>query len=281
MTAEKTPILAAIIALTLSGCTATINQSTFFPSRNLQPPDVKLLVPVGYVASNMMIELPQLGTVRSVFLDNPRSNTTIIYSAGNGGFVDSVGTSKAAANLAAVSGADIILYDYPGRGGTTMPATIPAFIAVGPQLVEQFKALGWLGKGPSYAYGFSFGGTMAAAMARVGGFSGLVIEGSASDYEKIGRDFVPGIAKPFVKLKVSQDLKQFDYFGYALAAKAPILLLSSVSDQTVRQERVRSFGDQLSAKGAKVTFQSTPGGHGAALGSLEGQAALRSFVAAK
>jgi pimeloyl-ACP methyl ester carboxylesterase len=269
----------AVIMLT--GCTATIDQSSFFPSAKLQAPDAKLSVPVGYVASNAMLDLPDLGIVRAVFLDNPSSNATIVYSAGNGGFVDSVGTSKATANLAAISGADIILYDYPGRGGTTIPATIPAAIAVGPQLVERFKALGWLGKGPSYAYGFSFGGSMAAAMARVGGFSGLIIEGSGSDYQKIGRDFVPGIAKPFVKLKVSQELKQFDYFGYALAAKAPILLLSGIDDQTIRQERMRSFGNQLSAEGAKVIFQSTPGGHGAALDSAEGKAALRSFVAAR
>ena len=227
-----------------------------------------------------MIELPKLGFVRAVFLDNPLSNATIIYSAGNGGFVDSVGTSKAAANLAAVSGADIIVYDYPGRGGTTIPATIPAAIAVGPLLIEQFEALGWLGKGPRYAYGFSFGGSMAAAMARGGGFSGLIIDGSASDYAEIGRDFVPGIAKPFVKLKVSQELKLFDYFGYVLAAKTPILLLSAIDDQTIRQERMRSFGNKLSAQDAKVTFQSTPGGHGAALGSAEGQAALRSFLTA-
>jgi pimeloyl-ACP methyl ester carboxylesterase len=281
MRTEKGFILTTSLVIVLAGCTATIDQSSFFPSAKQRPPVVTLSVPLGYTATSTLIDLPQLGLVRAVFLDNPSSNATIIYSAGNGGFVDSIGTSKAAANLAAVSGSDIILYDYPGRGGTTIPATVPAAIAVGPQLVKQFKTLGWLGKGPSFAYGFSFGGGMAAAMAREGGFSGLVIEGSASDYETIGRDFVPGIAKPFVKLKVSEDLKLFDYFGYAIAAKAPILLLSSIDDQAVRQARMRSFGNQLSAQGAKVTFQSTRGGHGAALDSVEGQAALKSFLAAR
>lgn len=279
MNSKRIITLGVTVIIMLSGCTATIDQSSFFPSVKLQPPNAKLSVPIGYVATNAMLDLPQLGIVRAVYLDNPTSNATIIYSAGNGGFVDSVGTSETAANLAAISGADVILYDYPGRGGTTIPATIPAAIAVGPQLVERFKALGWIGKGPTYAYGFSFGGSMAAAMARNGDFSGLIIEGSASDYEKIGRDFVPGIAKPFVKLKISQDLKMFDYFGYALAAKAPILLMSGIDDQTVRQERIRSFGNELSAQGAKVTFRSTPGGHGAALASPEGKAALRSFLA--
>jgi hypothetical protein len=281
MKAGKTLTLAAIAMIMLCGCTATIDQSSFFPSAQLKAPEAKLSVPVGYLVSEAMIELPELGIVRAVFLDNPSSNATIIYSAGNGGFVASIGTSRVAANLAAISGADIILYDYPGRGGTTIPATIPAVIVASSQLVERFKTMGWMGKGPIYSYGFSFGGSMAAALARVGGFSGLIIEGSASDYEKIGRDFVPDIAKPFVRVKVSQDLKMFDYFGFALAAKAPILLLSGADDQTIRQERMRSFGDQLSAQGANVVFQSTPGGHGGALESIEGRAALRTFIEAK
>jgi hypothetical protein len=37
-----------------------------------------------------------------------------------------------AARLAKVTGADIILYDYPGRGGTTLPPTIEAAAAFGP-----------------------------------------------------------------------------------------------------------------------------------------------------
>jgi hypothetical protein len=277
----KLSLMISTLAAALVGCSATINEYSFFPNAALTPPKAKLAIPDGYASTDKMIDISGLGTVRTVFLDNPNSDATIIYSAGNGGFVDSDRTSKAAANLATVSGADIILYDYPGRGGTTIPATIEAAIAVGPKLVEQFKSLGWLGKGPSFAYGFSFGGSMASAMSRNGGFSGLVIEGSAADYEKIGRDFVPGIAKPFVKLKVSPELKQFDYLGYALSAKAPILLLSGVDDRTIQQKHMRSFGDQLAAKGAKITFQSTPGGHGDSLNTAEGQAALRSFFAVR
>lgn len=264
--------------LAVGACSATINQSSFFPSESLRPPGDKLSVPPGYIASADLIDLPGLGAVRAVHLDNPRSDTTIVYSAGNGGFVDSLGTSQVVAALVAASGADIILYDYPGRGGTTLPATIPAAIAVGPLMIERFKRRGWLGKGPSYAYGFSFGGSMAAAMARVGGFSGLIIEGSASDYEKIGRDFVPRVARPFVRLKVSPELKQFDYFGYAVAARTPILLLSSRDDGVVRPVHMQNFAEQLTAQGAQVVFQSTPGGHGAALASVEGRTAVKSFI---
>lgn len=261
-----------------SACTATIDKDTFFPREAMKAPDTKFVVPTGYKATDALIELPGLGRVRAVFLDNQRSNSTIIYSGGNGGFVDSAGSSRAAANLAAVSNADIILYDYPGRGGTTVPASIPAMVAVGPQLVTEFRTRGWIGNDPVYAYGFSFGGSMAASMSRIGGFSGLMIEGSATDYAAIGRDFIPLLARPFVRLKIDPELKAFDYFGYVLAARTPVLLLSSVDDKTIKQHNMEQLAKKLAAQGVKVTYRSTPGDHGAALGSSEGQVALRAFL---
>ena len=279
MIKTRDPVFVALVCILLAGCTATIDKGTFFPREELKAPHAKLVAPTGYTVKDALIDLPSLGRVRAVLLDHPNSDTTIIYSAGNGGFVDSDSSSKATANLAAVSNADIILYDYPGRGGTTVPDSIEAMVAVGPQLISRFKAMGWMGKGPVYAYGFSFGGGMAAAMSRVGGFSGLMIEGSATDYKAIGRDFIPLAARPFVRLKIDPELKSFDYFGYVLAARTPVLLLSSVDDHTVRPHNMQRLAQQLLAQGVKVTFQSTSGDHGAALGSPEGQVALRAFLA--
>jgi len=264
--------------IVLAGCTATINQSSFFPSANLKPPDTKLIAPPGYSLIDRPIELPQLGRVRAVFLDNPDSDVAIVYSAGNGGFVDSDRWTQVAARLAMLTGADIIMYDYPGRGGTTMPATVAAAIASGPLLVEQFMAMGWMGKNLGYAYGFSFGGSMAAAMARSAGFTDLILQGTAADYEQIGRNFVPGIAKPFVTIKVAPELLPFDYLGYVVQAKVPVLLLSGIDDDTIKPKRMRSFGEQLSVRGATVTFHSVPGKHGEALNSVEGQQAISAFV---
>jgi pimeloyl-ACP methyl ester carboxylesterase len=271
-------MILAAFGLTLGGCTAVISQASFFPSASLVPPQAVLAVPDGYAATNMMLSLGDLGAVRAVRLDNPASETAIIYSAGNGGFVDSEGTSRMAARLAEVSGADIILYDYPGRGGTNLPATIEAAAAFGPAMMDSLKTQGWIGDDPVYAYGLSFGGSMAASLAQSGGLAGLIIEGSAADYEAVGRDFVPGLAKPFVKLRVDPALNAFDYLGYAVAARAPVLLLSGTSDKVVRPARMREFAKALEAGGARVTFQPVPVGHGGALESAEGRAALAAFM---
>ncbi|MDP8913592.1 MAG: hypothetical protein M3N39_08465 [Pseudomonadota bacterium] len=89
---------------------------------------------------------------------------------------------------------------------------------------------------------------------------------------------MPGLAKPFVKLRVDPELKRFDYLGYATAPKAPILLLSSRGDDVVRDRNMRDFADQLKARGTPVTFVSVPGGHGTALRQPAALAALKSFV---
>lgn len=275
----KSAKILAALSLSLGGCTAVISQASFFPSASLAAPDAVLAVPDGYTATNAMLALGDLGAVRAVRLDNPASETAIIYSAGNGGFVDSAGTSRMAARLAEVTGADIILYDYPGRGGTTLPATIDAAAAFGPVMMDNLRSSGWIGRGPVYAYGLSFGGGMAASLARSGGLAGLIIEGSAADYQAVGRDFVPGLAKPFVKVRVDPALGQFDYLGYALAARAPVLLLSGTKDKVVRPARMQEFAHALEAGGAKVTFAAVPVGHGGALESAEGREALAAFMA--
>jgi pimeloyl-ACP methyl ester carboxylesterase len=264
--------------LALSGCTAVISQASFYPSASLAAPDAVLKVPDGYTATDAILPLGELGAVRTVRLDNPASETAIIYSAGNGGFVDSESTSRMAARLAEVTGADIILYDYPGRGGTTLPPTIEAAAALGPAMIDRLKSQGWIGNGPVYAYGLSFGGAMAASLARSGGFAGLVIEGSAADYQAVGRDFVPGLAKPFVKVRLDPALNAFDYQGYVLAARAPVLLLSGTRDKVVKPARMREFAQMLEAGGTRVTFAPVPVGHGGALEAAEGRAALSAFL---
>lgn len=267
-----------ILALMLGGCTAVIDQRTFFPQA-AAPPDARLVAPAGYVPTDALLELPGLGTVHAVRLDNPASETVIVYHGGNGNFVSA--QSLRAAALAEATGADLILYDYPGRGGTNVPATIDAALATGPALLDEFRRRGWIGGGPLFAYGLSFGGSQAAAMARGGGFAGLILEGTAADIQAVGRNFVPWIAKPFVRLRVDPALARFDFLGYAASARAPILLISSRGDEIVRARNMRDFAMQLRARGAEVRLVGVPGGHGSALGDAEARTAIGRFVAAR
>ncbi|HEX8444273.1 MAG TPA: hypothetical protein VF631_11565 [Allosphingosinicella sp.] len=269
----RSMILAA--AATLGGCTAVIDQSSFFPQL-ADPPPGSLAAPPGYRLEEAMLNLPGLGQVHAVRLDNPASDAVIIYHGGNGSFVSA--QSRPAAALAGATGADLVFYDYPGRGGTTIPATIEASIATGPAMLSELRRLEWIGTGPLFAYGLSFGGSQAAAMVRGGGFQGLIIEGSAADIAAVGRNFVPALAKPFVKLRIDPALGRFDYLGYATASRTPVLLLASRDDEIVRVRNMRDFSDQLKGRGTPTRMVVVPGGHGTALAQPAALDAIRGFV---
>jgi len=264
-----------VLVAALSGCTATIDQFSFFPGAGVAP-DATLSAPAGYTLSDTSLDLPGLGRVHAVRLDNPASETTIIYSGGNMSFVASqTGVAEA---LGRTTAADLIFYDYPGRGGTTVPKTIDGSLAFGPAFINALKARGWVGRGPLFSYGLSFGGSQAAALARGGGFKGLIIEGSAADIAAVGRNFVPGLAKPFVRLKVDPELARFDYLGYAVAANVPVLLIASERDEVVQPRNMRAFADQLRARGVQVTMVTVPGKHGTALAQPAALNAIGRFV---
>ncbi len=115
-------------------------------------------------------------------------------------------------------------------------------------------------------------------MVRDGGFAGLMIEGSAADIASVGRNFVPALVRPFVRLRVDPALARFDYLAYATASKLPVLLLSSSEDAIVKDRNMRAFADQLRARGTDVTFVSIPGWHGTALREPKALAAVKAFV---
>lgn len=159
-----------------------------------------------------------------------------------------------------------------------MPRTSEALTAMGPALVAYFRQAGWIGDGPVYAYGFSFGGASASNMARSGGFSGLILESTSSDIVAMGRNMVPALARPLVRLEVDDDLATFDYFGFAVSAHTPIVLLAARKDTQADLDTVHAFATRLTQAGADVTTVETPGRHGDALYSDQAAAAIRAFV---
>lgn len=261
----------------LAGCTATVGQSSFLPRVAEPGPANVPAPPVGYVLENRTLELPSLGVVHAARLVRPGNRATLIYSGGNRYFLATAG--RRMNRLATLSGANIVSYDYPGRGGTSVPLSVDNLIALGPALMTAFRDAGWIGSGPVYSYGFSLGGASASNIARAGGVNGLILESTAPDIKAVAHNMVPGAFRPFVRIAVSDDLKRYDYMGYVAGAGVPILLLAARDDRTVDLKTVNRFAGALKTSGIDMQMALAPGGHGAALGSAEGEAALRAFFA--
>lgn len=264
-----------IVPMVLGGCTVTVGSTSLLPK--MQQPAAISVEPVdGYARQEQMLVLPDLGTVHVARLTRARNARTLVYSGGNGSFVATAG--KRLNQLAELSGADIVTFDYPGRGGTTVPKTTDALIAFGPALISGLRQAGWIKSGPVYSYGLSLGGATASNIARTGGFAGLILEATAADIPAVARNMIPATLKPFVRVRVSDDLKQYDYLGYAAAAHAPILLIAGEADTTIDLATAKRFASDLRVAGANVTFVKVPGGHGMGLASEQGQSAFRAFL---
>lgn len=268
----------ALAALALSACAITIDEAALLPQAPAKASAQTLTAPPGYTLDARTLPIGDMGVVAVVRLDNPASAATVIYCGGAG--YTTAAASRRMARLAALTGADLITFDYPGRGATTLPRTADALIALGPGLMARLREAGWIGTEELYAFGFSFGGASAANFARTGGFDGLIVEAASSDIRAVGRNLAPAPVRPFVRLKVDEAVQRFDYFAYAVAANAPILVLGGRDDDLAREAIVRRFARDLEKAGARVTLAVTPGAHGEAAYSDEGGAAVRAFVAA-
>lgn len=268
--------LLAVVML-LTACAVRVNETSLIPDLEEPYADVVLATPAGYVQSEALVPVGALGVVRAVRLDRRDTDTVVLFAGGSGHFTAKA--SKRLARLAELTQADIITFDYPGRSGTTLPTTTEALIEMGPALVAYFRSAGWIGAGRVYAFGYSFGGASASNFARTGGFSGLILESTSSDIAAMGRNMIPAIARPLVRLEVDPDLAAFDYLGFAVQARTPVLLLAARKDTQADLATIKSFGSRLNGAGAAVVVVETPGRHGDAIYSAEAAAAIGALMA--
>lgn len=260
-----------------AGREIAVDQASLFPA--LPDPDERRVTPLGgYVREERILTLPGLGDVHVARLARPGNRATVIYSGGNASFIATSG--ERLNRLAEITQGDIVTFDYPGRGGTTIANTPASFVGFGPALVAALRREGWIAEGALYAYGFSLGGAFAANMARSGGFDGIILEGTAPDIAAVVRNAVPPAMRPFIRVRISDDLKLYDYRGYVIEARAPVLVIAGEADETVDAELSRRFADDLAAQGLVVTFRQVPGGHGDGLDAESGRAAVQEFLAA-
>ena len=272
----KAHIAFVAVAMLLTACAVSVDEASLIPDLEEPAADVILATPEGYVQSEALVPVGNLGVVRAVRLDRIDTDTVVLFAGGSGHFTAK--SSRRLARLAEFTQADIITFDYPGRSGTTLPTTTEALVEMGPALVSYFKSAGWIGAGRVYAFGYSFGGASASNFARTGGFSGLVLESTSSDIAAMGRNMIPAVARPLVRLKVDPDLSAFDYFGFAVQARTPILLLAAREDTQADLPTIQSFASRLRAAGAEVVVIETSGRHGDAVYSAEAAMAVRALM---
>lgn len=248
--------------LVSGGCAVVLDQESLYPATQ-EPPERATNVPYGYEVRDAIFDLEGLGRVHVKRFLAPRSRSLIIYSGSNSSYTSAI--PPGLLKLASSAQSDLVVYDYPGRGGSKMQATVDTFTLLGPSLIVALEKAGWINGRPLIAYGVSFGGAQAASMSRLSAVSAIIVEGSSPYLEEIATSAVPWPFRPFVSIEVSPDLYRLDYERYLMDACVPILLVRNELDRVIPKSTVDALSSKLKLNGVAVTTIVAPGGHGTAL----------------
>lgn len=295
--------LLVVAAVWLAGCTVKVDEALLMPA----PPTMgKDGMPSMAALPAMLADVPpegtmlengavlkvwqlrvgkagkaRLGTMRIVQIDRTDAAATILLSGGLGWFAGQAPVARVSA-LAAASGADLLIFERPDEDGAAVWPSVKTLERDGPRLVAALRAAG-LVEGPLIAHGFSLGAARAVALA--GGerpeeqVDAVIIETAAPAMGRLGEEMLPGLLKPFVKLRLEDELKPADWRRNLKRASVPVLLLGAEGDRIATTALVQDFARVLVRARVPVSMVTVAGGHATASESAQGAAAVSDFVA--
>lgn len=225
----------------------------------------------------------RLGAVQVVQIDRADAAATLIVCGGMGWFAGSDPVARMTA-LAAASGADLLVIERPDDDGVHIWPTVKALERDGPRLVAALRAAG-LVEGPLIAHGFSLGGAKAVALAGGRGkkgardqVDGVIIETAAPAMGRLGADMLPAMLKPFVKLRLEDEMKPGDWREGLRQADVPVMVLAGEADPIATRALVGDFARALARDRVAVSYVMVEAAHAAASETARGADAVRDFV---
>lgn len=295
----------ALAGLALAGCTVKVDEALLMPpppamSGGTMPagampsmavlPEILAAVPPegtalenGAVLKVHSVRAGRLGAVQVVQIDRADAAATLIVSGGLGWFAGSDPVARMSA-LAAASGADLLVFERPDADGEHIWPTVKALERDGPRLVAAMRAAG-LVEGPLIAHGFSLGGAKAVALASGRGkkgardqVDGVIIETAAPAMGRLGADMLPGMLKPFVKLRLEDEMKPGNWREGLRRAGVPVLVLAGGADRIATPALMGDFARALVRDRVPVSYVSVAAAHAAASETAGGADAVRDFV---
>lgn len=166
------------------------------------------------------------------------------------------------------AGMAVIMFDYPGRGGTTGDPGPDCFIKAGESVARWMAANH---AGPLALHGFSFGGFMASEVSRTVPTDLVVLEATAVSAQDWARGRA-GAAGSVIPVRMPEALREYDNARALERSQARIWIVVGVDDRTAGVAQSEALFERLHAAGRNVSLAKYPGGHGAAFASPEARA---------
>jgi hypothetical protein len=268
-----------LLAVALAGCVARVSESDLIrplPGGALTAEELATAAPA-YRLAEHRIAAADGAALHAVHLRQPGARETVLYFGGNGYTIGGYGGWTA--SLFAPLGVDLMIVDHRGYGRSEGEPTIDAMER--DVLAAHDYLRGLLGAGrPIVVHGHSLGSFMAGHVAAHRAVAGVVLESSATTAEHWSDARIPGIVRPFLKVRIDENLQGRGNLRNMQLIEEPLLLLVGSRDRTTPPRLSQSLYEASPLAAERKTLRIVNrAGHADVMTRPDAIAAYREFLA--
>lgn len=212
---------------------------------------------------------------RGISIHKPDASFTVLYFMGAGVRVDANGSNIAKAFTEL--NANFISFDYRDFGRSDAPKSIVNLSDLERDTLALYDHVRKITKGKLIVHGHSFGSFVAAKLASLRPLDGLVLEGTGTSAQAYSDNLIPWFAKPFITIKLDQELQSIDNRIALKQYKGPVMIINGSNDVQTPAATARELYDAL-AKSNKRYEEIRDAGHMNAMSKPEALKAYREFI---
>lgn len=272
-------LLVGLSAAGAAGCSLEMSeQRLLHPSAagTLSQDALTLAVPVFTVSRHDIIS-PDGTRLRAVRLRQPGARQTILYFGGRKYTIGASGATTA--SRFAPLGVDLFIADYRGYGQSEGIPTASDMAADALAVFDYVAALPDVGAARIIVHGHSMGSFAAGYVAAHRPVGGVVLESSVTTTEDWVRARVSAVLRPFVRVKIADDLKGKGNLAYISAIDEPLLILVGAADMTTPPRLSKALYAASPLPVERKSLVIVPGaGHGGAMTHESAIVAYRRFL---
>jgi len=219
------------LVLSISACSVTVSERKLIRpvSGKALTQDVINKAAPAYTVTPHEIRASDGVRLRGVRLHQPNARATVLYFGGNGYTVGKYGAWSAF--VFAPLGVDLFIVDHRGYGQSEGKPTAALLESDALAIFDYVASLPHL-SGRLFVHGHSLGSFVAGYVAAHRPTAGVVLESSATTPEDWVEAATPGYVKPFIRTKISDELKNRGNLPNMPLIEEPLLIVVGQKDST-------------------------------------------------
>jgi pimeloyl-ACP methyl ester carboxylesterase len=266
-------LLLLTAALASAGCaTFSVDEASFFKPRKVAASSERRDRFVAWERrERVSIRMEDGVVLAGFFLPHREARGSLIYFLPNYSLTEEVGP-QLSAELDRLR-ANLLLVDYRGYGESGGKPSLETLFSDGRAVYDHLASRSGVNPDRIIVHGFSIGSFVAASVASQRRVSGAILQGSGTNVREWSSLVVPWYFKPFVKVRISEQLLAIDNVKVVSQIQTPLLILIGKKDTSAPVKMSRELF--AAAPSVKKTLVVIPKGRHV---GLENQPGFREAV---